>query len=66
MKEPAINSCHPCTACCVWTEIPELGKSRGTPCRHLTIDGCGIYPRRPRVCREFYCYPSEFGDSKET
>ncbi|MBI2953362.1 MAG: hypothetical protein HYY30_03545 [Chloroflexi bacterium] len=62
MRDVTINNCFPCTSCCVWTEIPELAKRRGVPCRHLAEDGCRIYPQRPSVCREFYCYPSEMAD----
>ena len=25
------------------------------PCIHLTKDGCGIYDKRPPICREFMC-----------
>lgn len=27
----------------------------GVPCHHVGADGCGIYERRPEVCRTFVC-----------
>jgi hypothetical protein len=51
------RSCGACQACCVFLKIaaPELRKQAGTPCRHLTDKGCGIYRDRPPVCRDYYC-----------
>ncbi len=51
------KSCGPCQACCVALKIasPELRKKPGTPCRHLVQKGCGIYDKRPPVCRHFLC-----------
>jgi hypothetical protein len=53
----AEKSCGPCQACCVALKIqsPELRKASGTPCPHLAVTGCGIYDRRPQVCRAFLC-----------
>jgi hypothetical protein len=49
--------CGPCKACCVELKIdvPELRKKARVPCRHLTQSRCGIYARRPPVCRHFLC-----------
>jgi hypothetical protein len=42
--------------CCRVLDIAELGKPAGTDCRHCAEGGgCGIYPDRPVVCREFHC-----------
>jgi hypothetical protein len=35
--------------------IPQLGKPANVACRHLTAKGCGIYEKRPQVCRDFRC-----------
>jgi Fe-S-cluster containining protein len=49
-----------CGACCIApsisSEIPGMpeGKPAGTRCIHLQEDfSCGIYDRRPKVCRDF-------------
>lgn len=42
--------------CCVLPAIPQLGKPANVPCKHLTPGGCGIYEKRPQVCREFRCH----------
>lgn len=51
------KTCGPCQACCVALKIdaPELRKPSGTACVHLAKQGCGIYERRPAVCRGFLC-----------
>jgi hypothetical protein len=36
-------------------DVPELRKKARQPCQHLTGSGCGIYAKRPSVCREFLC-----------
>jgi len=53
----AEKNCGPCQACCVALKIeaPELRKQSGTPCLNLVPKGCGIYDRRPQVCRAFLC-----------
>ena len=49
------RSCDACTACCTAMAVPELAKPSGTPCPHLTAQGCGIYAERPASCRHFRC-----------
>lgn len=52
------RTCGDCGTCCTVYEIddPELKKPAGVRCDHLTDDNrCGIYERRPLVCREFEC-----------
>lgn len=51
------RQCGPCTACCIDLKIadPELKKAARVPCPHLGAKGCGIYDKRPGVCREFLC-----------
>jgi hypothetical protein len=36
-------------------DVPELHKKAHVPCQHLSASGCGIYAKRPSVCREFLC-----------
>jgi hypothetical protein len=49
--------CGPCRACCIAPKIDtqELRKPAQMPCPHLVEKGCGIYERRPQVCRIFLC-----------
>ena len=51
------RACGPCTACCavLKIDVPELRKKARVPCPHLAASGCGIYAKRPPVCREFLC-----------
>lgn len=60
----AQRSCGECTACCVLPRIPigedpefPEGKRGYTPCEHLgsLSGGCGIYDRRPQLCRDYRC-----------
>ena len=54
----AARSCGECTACCTALTIPdpELRKPAGVPCVYLSpAGGCGIYERRPQVCKSFLC-----------
>lgn len=50
-----MRECGGCFACCVITDIAELGKPAGVPCQHLVDGKCGIYDTRPQVCRDFEC-----------
>jgi hypothetical protein len=36
-------------------EESPFAKPAGEPCPHLCAAGCGIYARRPPVCRRFRC-----------
>lgn len=42
--------------CCVLPAIKELAKPANVPCNNLTDKGCGIYDKRPQVCRDFECH----------
>ncbi len=59
---------HPDFYDCAAKEVLQFYKMRGIgvqkdkgaimltfpfPCQHLTSDGCGIYEKRPRICREY-------------
>ena len=51
---PCQITCSQCGACCVAPDIASLGKAEGVPCPHLMPDNrCGIYDRRPLVCRQY-------------
>jgi hypothetical protein len=51
------RSCGDCTACCteLTVDTPEFAKPAGTPCVHLSGQGCGIHAVRPRICRTWFC-----------
>lgn len=53
------RQCFPCKACCEgWlkAEINGTLLKPGTPCVHVTDQGCGIYEKRPPVpCASFKC-----------
>lgn len=61
------RQCGPCTACCIDLKIaaPELKKAARVPCPHLSGKGCGIYDKRPGVCREFLCGWRLFDDMSD-
>jgi uncharacterized cysteine cluster protein YcgN (CxxCxxCC family) len=55
---PATRSCDGCDLCCTAVGVRELDKPPAVACKHLCGEAgasCGIYDRRPRSCREFYC-----------
>lgn len=59
-KEPTLvpkRNCDQCTACCVTLRIDSDGlrKQADVPCPNLTVNGCGIYPNWPTICRTWYC-----------
>ena len=50
------KSCGTCAMCCKVLEIEHFKKPAGDWCAHcLKTGGCGIYKKRPQVCREFEC-----------
>ena len=50
----AASACTLCGACCVAPDIAALDKPLGQRCPHLTLHNlCGIYERRPDVCRSY-------------
>jgi hypothetical protein len=51
------RECGGCIECCIRLKVehPELRKQAGTPCPHLVGAGCGIYDKRPSVCRSWHC-----------
>lgn len=61
MNEPESRRCGACTACCHVLEIDDaqLVKPAGVLCGHCT-NGCTIYDRRPKVCRDWLCMWREF------
>lgn len=55
---PPERSCDDCDLCCTAVGVREIDKAAAEPCKHLCGEpgqSCGIYDRRPRTCREFYC-----------
>lgn len=55
MAERPERSCGGCTLCCTVLRVDELPKLGGVPCAQLAAHGCGIYARRPAVCRGYRC-----------
>lgn len=53
------NPCGDCKACCttLLIEHERLHKPAHSPCIHLDscINGCGIHPVRPQVCKDYEC-----------
>lgn len=52
------RSCGDCDLCCSAMPISWFDKPPGPACQHLTGaagHSCGVYERRPKVCREFWC-----------
>jgi len=53
----ADRACGDCVACCtvLTVDTPDFSKPAGTPCAHLTAQGCGIHAVRPHICRTWFC-----------
>lgn len=50
------RTCGACKACCTWVPVERpLNKPAGVACVHLRAKGCGIYEKRPDVCRYWNC-----------
>jgi hypothetical protein len=57
---PSSNACGECNACCHLLEIKGIPDVEIKPsrewCPYVAHGvGCGIYPGRPKACREFQC-----------
>lgn len=53
----ADRACGDCVACCtvLTVDTPDFKKAAGTPCAHLTAQGCRIHAERPHICRTWFC-----------
>lgn len=53
----ADRACGECMACCtvLTVDTPDFKKPAGTPCAHLTSQGCSIHAVRPDICRTWFC-----------
>ena len=53
------RACGECSLCCTVLRVDELAKLAGRPCPelrpHRQGHGCGIYARRPGICRAYRC-----------
>lgn len=49
------SPCGECQVCCISPAIVELDKPLRVPCKNLVEVGCGIYEKRPSVCRKYNC-----------
>jgi len=47
--------CRGCTLCCELPDISELEKAPYAKCKCLNQKQCGVYERRPDVCKTFEC-----------
>ena len=61
-----------CGACCIAPSISSpipgmpAGKPAGVPCMHLQEDySCGIYDKRPGVCRDFQAEEIFCGNNRQ-
>jgi len=63
------RECGTCTACCKELAILDGGMQKlpGIVCKHCIVgNGCGIYPSRPAVCRDYYCLWRSLPEMDET
>ena len=49
------RDCGGCSLCCTVMNVPEVGAGAGEDCEHQCEAGCGIYKKRPQVCRDRVC-----------
>lgn len=49
------RQCGECNRCCDVMGVEELRKPPSTPCKNMCPDGCSIYEKRPRSCRDWSC-----------
>lgn len=55
-RRAAQRSCGPCSLCCSVLRVDELSKLGGQDCVHQRgTAGCGIYRKRPAICRGYRC-----------
>ena len=47
--------CGGCTACCTVLDVPDAEAPPGCDCSFMIEGGCGIYPTRPNICRDWQC-----------
>tara|TARA_R100001163_G_C4927654_1_gene105011 strand:+ start:96 stop:572 length:477 start_codon:yes stop_codon:yes gene_type:complete len=51
-----LNSCDDCNMCCKLPEIPSINKKSFSWCTNCEVgQGCKIYEKRPKKCKDFYC-----------
>lgn len=57
-----MRECGSCTACCTWLigEAYDSKFGNGVSCKYLTCSGCGIYEKRPTVCKKYQCAWSQY------
>lgn len=59
-QRAAQRACGSCSLCCRVLRVEELAKPAGRDCVHQRREGgaaggCGIYPSRPAICRDYRC-----------
>ncbi|MGI9590613.1 MAG: YkgJ family cysteine cluster protein [Myxococcota bacterium] len=56
MEVASGRECGACSLCCTLLRVDELAKRGGVDCVHQRPEGgCGIYERRPGICRAYRC-----------
>ncbi len=56
------RECGECTACCTWLVGNAFGQEfgNGKSCKFLDCNKCGIYNKRPEVCKAYQCAWSQY------
>jgi len=49
------RECYPCSLCCLYLKVPEIGKPAYIWCPQLGPKGCKIHETKHQVCKEFIC-----------
>ena len=50
------RECGNCNMCCKLPEIPSINKKSYSWCKDCNIgEGCNIYNKRPKKCKDFVC-----------
>lgn len=52
---PVVRSCGSCQACCTALAVAKFPKGENVRCKYQCDEGCSIYVRRPRECKDFAC-----------
>lgn len=50
------RACNECNLCCKLVPVAEIQKPANKKCKHQShLQGCKIYPNRPRSCQSWNC-----------
>lgn len=48
-------NCGECTVCCTLSVVTEINKKAWELCTHCINNGCEIYGKHPKECKDFRC-----------